>query len=71
MAQSKKEITVNEAGRRGGRSRAKKLTKERKREIATMGGQKMKQIKDSAYFKRISRLAVKARAKKLLLLEGK
>ena len=43
-------MTVNEAGRRGGRARAKKLTKKRRREIASIGGQafaaKMRAIKE-------------------------
>lgn len=41
----KKELTINEVARLGGKARAKKLTKKRRIEIARMGGKAKKNRK--------------------------
>jgi general stress protein YciG len=41
-------MDTKEAGRRGGKSRAKKLSKERRSEIARMGGKARHAIQQSA-----------------------
>lgn len=40
----KKELTISEVARLGGKARAKKLTKKRRIEIARMGGKAKKKI---------------------------